>query len=215
MGKHRLPGILQLSGLAASLIVLQACSGIGAVSGDMPLKVESDPPGATIYLLDKAIGETPVTISQQQLYPAGYDAGKHRMYGSLSFRKEGCEDLTKRIHYKDFSSRLSVELNCEDTATVSELPSDTPVKPTPSSAQSNEEPPGVSENRDRENISEVTTPPVSTAPPIHGKAGEVADRQSAGLTIKQRLLRIDGLKREGMISEEEYRQARKRILDEL
>ncbi|MEW8344382.1 MAG: PEGA domain-containing protein [Candidatus Thiodiazotropha sp.] len=181
----------------------------------MPLKVESDPPGATIYLLDKAIGETPVTISQQQLYPAGYDAGKHRMYGSLSFRKEGCEDLTKRIHYKDFSSRLSVELNCEDTATVSELPSDTPVKPTPSSAQSNEKPPGVSENRDRENISEVTTPPASTAPPIHGKAGEVADRQSAGLTIKQRLLRIDGLKREGMISEEEYRQARKRILDEL
>ncbi|MFC1325028.1 MAG: PEGA domain-containing protein, partial [gamma proteobacterium symbiont of Ctena orbiculata] len=33
----------------------------------MPLKVESDPPGATIYLLDKAIGETPVTISQPQL----------------------------------------------------------------------------------------------------------------------------------------------------
>ncbi|MET0071306.1 MAG: PEGA domain-containing protein [Candidatus Thiodiazotropha sp.] len=178
----------------------------------MALKVESDPPGATIYLLDKAIGETPVTISQQQLYPAGYDAGKHRMYGSLSFKKEGCEDLTKRIHYEHFSSGLTVELDCEDAAALTGSPSDPPVNTKPSAARSDGVSQGVSADRDP---AAVTTLPASTAPPIHGNAGEFADRQSAGLTIKQRLLRIDGLKREGMISEEEYRQARKKILDEL
>lgn len=202
MGKYRTPGVLYPSSLATCLTLLQACSGIGAVSGDTQLKVESDPAGATIYIMGKAMGETPLTISQQQLYPPGYDAGRQRMYGSLLFSKEGCEELTKRVHYRDFDSGLSVELDCKQPTA-------------PSTSQPDDELSGLSEKADGAVELEGASPGVSVKQPIHATERAINGGQSAQLTIKQRLMRIDSLKREGMISEEEYSQARERILDAL
>jgi hypothetical protein len=215
MGRQQTPGAMHLASLVTCLTLLQACSGIGAISGDMPLKVESDPPGATIHIMGKAVAETPTTISQQQLYPPGYDAGSDQKYGSLSFSKAGCEDLNRRVHYRDFSKGISVELKCNETTSFTQQPSVSPLPPPLSPPSSHEEIPGVSEGRAAAAKSSGKAVPVSVQQPSHETERDIADRPSTGLSIKQRLLRIDTLKQEGMISEQEYQQARKRILDEL
>ncbi|MES9992023.1 MAG: PEGA domain-containing protein [Candidatus Thiodiazotropha sp.] len=215
MGKQQTPRIMHLSSLFTCLTLLQACSGIGAVSGDMPLKVESDPPGATVHILGKAVGETPITLSQQQLYPPGYEAGSQQNYGSLSFSKEGCEDLTKRVHYRDFSSGVSAALKCEETNTVTTQPSISPAPPPLSTPTLNEGIPDTPEGTDGAAKPGGNPLPASAEQPIHKTEKDSADKQSTGLSIKQRLQRIDNLKREGIISEQEYLQARKKILDEL
>ncbi|MCU7934195.1 MAG: PEGA domain-containing protein [Candidatus Thiodiazotropha sp. (ex Dulcina madagascariensis)] len=144
------------------LPLLHACTGIGAVSGNMPLKVESVPSGATVTIMDKNLGETPLRITQQQIYPAAYDPAQQQRYGEILIKKKGCRDYRKRISYRDFNQGLTVELDCGDAET---------------DAKAN---------------------------------GHQRDR-----TIKQRLIRLDNLKRDGLISEEEYRQARERILEAL
>lgn len=208
----RTPGIMPISSLATCLMLLQACSGIGAISGDMPLKVESDPAGATVHILGKAVGTTPITISQQQLYPPGYNTTSHQKYGTLSFSKEGCESLTKQIHYRNFSTGVSVDLECKETTTITEQPGVSSAPPPISKPSSNEALPGVSEATDS---AAKPKAPASATQPTQRMDDDIADKQVTGLSIKQRLLRIEKLKREGMISEAEYQQARKRILDEL
>ncbi len=192
---------------AICLPLIQSCTGIGGISGDMPLKVVSEPEGATVYVMGEAVGETPLTIPQQRIYPAGYDADKQQQYGNLLIKKTGCRDLSKRIHYKDFDTGLSFRLECNGTPGVTtEQQIATP------SAQQQQ----AAKTRDADLApgSETRTQPIAT--PRQTEAGtSEAGTQPAETTAKQRLMRIDNLKRDGLISDEEYRQIRKRILDAL
>lgn len=202
MGKHLIPGINGVICITTCLPLLSACSGIGGVSGDMPLKVTTEPSGASIYVLGKEIGKTPATISQQQLYPVGYDTDNQQMYGTLLIKKAGCQDLNKRIRYQDFNTGLSVKLNCSGTPNISAKQSMPPAAATthPTTSPQNHEPP-TDLNLTQQDFPET----------------EKADTNKVLLenSIKQRLIRIDNLRQEGLITEEEYQQARKRILEAL
>ena len=188
---------------AATLPLLQACTGIGAVSGEMPLNIESDPSGAAVFIMDRHVGDTPLQITQQQLYPVAYDAGKQQAYGNIQLRKAGCEDASQRVRYQDFNKGLMIKLNCgEVTKTVT--------KPTAFPSPANP----------RESLSakpeQVVEPPTATEPAIQPKPPMTEPREAGSeITIKQRLIRLDNLKQEGLINEQEYRQARERILNNL
>jgi hypothetical protein len=159
----------------------------------MPLKVESEPSGATVYIMGEAIGETPITISQQRIYPAGYDADKQQQYGSLLIRKEGCRDSSRRIRYQDFYTGLSVKLDCNGHSAITTQKSIT----TP--------------DIQKERATETRGTDLVPGSDIRTKA----ETPSTEVTAKQRLMRIDNLKRDGLISDEEYQEIRKRILDTL
>lgn len=198
MGNNLLIGLKAVFCISACLPLLQACTGIGGVSGDMPLKVASEPTAATVYIMGKAIGETPIMIPQQQLYPAGYDADNQQLYGTLLIRKAGCRDLRKRIRYQDFDTGLSVKLDCDAAPTSLGQDRTAPTRGADSA-------PG----------SETPTQTIATPRHADMTGTDEAGRQPAEITLKQRLIRIEELKRDGLISDEEYRQVRKRILDAL
>ncbi|MES9944638.1 MAG: PEGA domain-containing protein [Candidatus Thiodiazotropha sp.] len=215
MGKHLIPDIKGVICITACLPLLSACSGIGGVSGDMPLKVTTEPSGARIYIMGKAIGETPATISQQQLYPTGYDAGNQQMYGTLLIKKAGCQDLKKRIHYQDFNTGLSVKLNCSGTPNISAEQAMPPAAATTHPTTSQQESATAVKSSDSPQNHE---PPAGFSPTQQDlPETEKADANKVPIenSIKQRLIRIDNLRQEGLITEEEYRQARKRILGAL
>ncbi|MCG7899119.1 MAG: PEGA domain-containing protein [Candidatus Thiodiazotropha lotti] len=188
-----------LTRLAAPILLitqLPACTGIGGVSGEMPLRIETQPSGATVYILDEALGVTPLEVTQNQLYPAAYDAGKAELYGKIVIRKPTCEAFSQRIKYQDFSKGLQVKLNCEDgaeqskgSATVETAPAQQPSRQ-PVTAQ----------------------PPEQQVKPVEPATAET---QPANPSIKARLQRLENLRSEAVISEEEYRATRKRILNEL
>ncbi|MCM8882059.1 MAG: PEGA domain-containing protein [Candidatus Thiodiazotropha sp.] len=202
--------------LAACLPLLHACSGIGAISGDMPLKVESDPTGATVFIMDKPVGETPITISQQQIYPAGYDPTNQKLYGSLAIKKTGCQDFNKRIRYQDFNQTLTAKLQCGETPnhqslqpTLSDRVISTPID-TPTSSSNHTPATSMSERMPKTTATQRTAPEQSAE--VEKAKGNEEQRS---FTIKQRLQRLDDLKHEGLITEEEYQQVRRNILDEL
>ncbi|MEW8045877.1 MAG: PEGA domain-containing protein [Candidatus Thiodiazotropha sp.] len=215
MGKHLLSGIKDAICITACLPLLQACTGIGGVSGDMPLNVDTEPSGATVYVMGKAIGETPISIPQQQIYPAGYDANKAPMYGTLLIRKTGCQDLRRRIRYQEFNTGLSVELNCGGTRSSASRQASRPAKAVTPSAISPQDRPPAAKNPEMEQKPQSATQQ-SPAPRHTPKTEKTeAGKQPANNTVKQRLITIDDLRREGLITEEEYQQARKKILDAL
>ncbi|MCU7868823.1 MAG: PEGA domain-containing protein [Candidatus Thiodiazotropha sp. (ex Lucinoma borealis)] len=171
------------------------------------MKVESDPTGATVFIMDKPVGETPITISQQQIYPAGYDPTNQKLYGSLAIKKAGCQDFKKRIRYQDFNQVLTAKLQCGETPKRQSLqPSSTDrVISTPI-----ETPTSMSESMPN------TTATQRTAPEQSAEAEKAkGNEEQRSFTIKQRLQRLDNLKHEGLITEEEYQQVRRNILDEL
>ncbi|MCU7891284.1 MAG: PEGA domain-containing protein [Candidatus Thiodiazotropha sp. (ex Ustalcina ferruginea)] len=202
--------------LAACLPLLHACSGIGAISGDLPLKVESDPTGATVFIMDKPVGETPITISQQQIYPVGYDPANQKLYGSLAIKKAGCQDFKKRIRYQDFNRVLTAKLQCGKIPKRQSLqPSSTdrvistPIE-TPTSSSNHTPATSMSESMPKTTATQRTAPEQSAE--VEKAKGNEEQRS---FTIKQRLQRLDNLKHEGLITEEEYQQVRRNILDEL
>ncbi|MEW8030461.1 MAG: PEGA domain-containing protein [Candidatus Thiodiazotropha sp.] len=181
----------------------------------MPLKVATEPSGATVYVMGKAIGETPISIPQQQLYPAGYDASTQPMYGSLLIRKTGCQDIKRRIRYQDFNTGLSVELNCNETLSTATHRTSRPAKAITPPVTSRQDSPPATGNMD--SALQPDSPPQPSPTTRHTREADKieAAKQPVNHSVKQRLIRIDDLRREGLITEQEYQQARKRILDTL
>jgi hypothetical protein len=80
---------------------------------EAPLRVESDPPGASIFIVGKEVGITPALLTKNQIYPAGYDPQYKDLYAHIVLKKEGCDTFTKRIMVpEDFKRGISVKLNC-------------------------------------------------------------------------------------------------------
>ncbi|MES9853012.1 MAG: PEGA domain-containing protein [Candidatus Thiodiazotropha sp. L084R] len=188
----------RISCLSILLSQLQACTGIGEVSGEMPLRIETIPSGATVYIMEKAVGKTPMEITQSQLYPPAYDASKKGHYGNITIRKTECEDYTQRVKYQEFSNGLKIELACGEFSAK-------PVKT--EQVQTKHSDP---ENRPivkKEQIEEQTN--------VVNNSADKGSQNISEASIKQRLLRLDSLHQESLISDEEYQSARKKILSEL
>ncbi|MEW8497893.1 MAG: PEGA domain-containing protein [Candidatus Thiodiazotropha taylori] len=188
--------LIRLAAPILLLTQLPACTGIGGVSGEMPLRIESEPSGATVYVMDEALGVTPLEVTQNQLYPAAYDAGKADLYGKIVIRKPACEPFSQRIKYQDFPKGLQARLNCSDGAQPSKGSATAETAPAP---QQSSQP-------------VAAPPPEQRTKPVQST---LAETQPANPSIKARLQRLDNLRSEALISEEEYQAARKRILDEL
>ena len=185
--------------LAAPILLitqLPACTGIGGVSGEMPLRVETQPSGATVYVMGEAVGVTPLEITQNQLYPAAYDAGKTELYGKIVIRKPACEAFSQRIKYQDFPKGLQVTLKCGDGAEQNNGSAAAEIAPV--------------QQQSRQPV--TPQPPEQPDKPMESTAAET---QPANPSIKARLQRLENLRTEAVISEEEYRAARKRILNDL
>ncbi len=90
----------RLATLFCMLPVLPGCTGTAFVSSSETVSVTSEPPGAMAYVMGESVGETPLSIKQKDLFPTVYDQSKQDLYGTILFKKTGCEDLQPTCRYE-------------------------------------------------------------------------------------------------------------------
>lgn len=133
-------------------------------AGNKAIKIESDPPGATVYVMGQDRGVTPLSISNTDVFPNTYPRDKQSLYGKVVIKKAGCTDVTRTVSSDVIDAGLRVKLECGDLDPVSRAS--------------------------------------GNAPP-------------ANETVEQRLEKIKDLLSKGLISEEEAKKARERIINNL
>lgn len=159
-----------------NLLLVAGCSSMGGASnlfppaGDNPIKIESEPSGAEVYVMGEKVGVTPLQISHKDVFPNIYPKEKVSVYGRVTLKKAGCSDFTRTVNAEISSVGLRAQLDCGDM---------NPASPTTSSART---------------------------------AGD-APRSSE--TVEQRLDKIKDLLNKGLITEEEAKKTRERVLNDL
>lgn len=81
--------------------------------------VNSVPEGATVYVLGKAVGETPLTLEQRNVFPTVYPPELQNLYGKVELRHEGCETLQRPVSGHVLANGLRARLKCEKMAQTS------------------------------------------------------------------------------------------------
>ena len=144
-----------------ALLLTAALSGCAAMPKDASvIPVDSDPPGAAVYVLDKAYGTTPLVLRHQDVFPVTYDPAKQHLYGRIVLRKEGCQEHMQSVSTKVYARGMRVKLDCG-----------------------------------------------------HADAGQPATPPP--ITVESRLRQLKNLLEQGLITEEEAREIRQRILNDL
>lgn len=79
------------------------------------VQVQSDPPGADVYVMGEKVGVTPLSVPQDLIFPVTYPAAKQDLYGTLTLRKTGCVDSVRRVSTGAVSRGVHVKLECGTT----------------------------------------------------------------------------------------------------
>ncbi len=107
-----------------SLLLAAGCSsmngtnnGMGSMfpsAGKKLIKIDSDPPGATVYVMGEARGVTPLQISNTDFFPNLYPREKQSLYGKVTLKKAGCTDVTRAVSADVIDAGLRAKLDCGD-----------------------------------------------------------------------------------------------------
>ena len=103
-----------------NLLLAAGCSSMGGGSnffpsaGDNPIKIESDPSGAEVFVMGEKIGVTPLQISHKDVFPNIYPKEKESVYGRVTLKKAGCSDFTRTVSMEIGSVGLRARLDCGD-----------------------------------------------------------------------------------------------------
>jgi hypothetical protein len=148
--------------IALASVLGSACSSQSMFTADPShFMVTSTPPGATVYVMGKALGVTPLDIRKEQVFPSNYPTQLQAEYGTITLEYQGCDAYRKTVSNSVLEDGLKAKLKCKNT----EAPA-----------------------------------AIKMAPP---------------LSIKQRLIKLKSLYDEGLITEQEYKERRKAILNDI
>ncbi len=76
------------------------------------ISVASDPPGATVYAMEKNLGVTPLDIRQRDVFPPTYRTDQEPLYGLIVIRREGCRDYTQHADVDAYRKGIKAKLEC-------------------------------------------------------------------------------------------------------
>ena len=182
--------ILIIGLILSSFLFLQGCSGRKGIT------IDSDPQGASILADGKNIGNTPLHIKQDDVFPPHWHGTSYMVKGKLEIQKEGCDSFNMEVNDFVLSQDIKASLDCR-----------------PGAAQSMSVPDTVSdmpEVKDTKAVSDVPAPaPVRAEPPASAQSSTADDE------IEKRLTRLKDLHERGVITSKEYADQRKRILDSI
>lgn len=188
--------LLKIKTICAAMLSVLAtgCGTLDAIvsSGQAgaTISITSDPSGADLYVMGKHAGTTPVKISNLDVYPVSYDLSNEMIYGMVFLRKDGCEEYSRRLTRSDINNGLTAVLKC-GTRVTNSLSLQPAVVPS-------------------------TSPAVTTDVPATAPAGQ-AEPQPVQLSLPERRLQqlksLQQLHDEGLLSDEEEKKMRRRILD--
>jgi hypothetical protein len=191
--KFNIPGCqrktLIIGLLASSLLLLQGCG-----SGRKGITIDSDPQGADILADGKKIGNTPMQIKQDDVFPPHWYGGSYMVKGLLEIKKEGCEDVSMKVNDLVLSKDIRKNLTCKQVAMQKAPVVEMPVE--------------------KKTVSKK--PAVQKAAPVAVPAKVKAKSPAkASSDIENRLTKLKDLRDRGVISAKEYSEQRKRILESL
>ncbi|MBA1444829.1 MAG: PEGA domain-containing protein [Chromatiales bacterium] len=179
-----------------SAMLLQGCGSSLIVPNTDTIPVRSEPSGAAVYVMGKSMGNTPVDVKQQDVFPLVYDPEKIALYGIIQLEMDGCEPLSQRVSGRVISRGVDAKLKCGEPMKVQS-------KGTASAAAA----------------SPVAAPVEKEVSSEAAKASQTqaaqAVEQVVPKTSKERLIHLNDLYEEGLVSEKEYQTIRNRILNEL
>ena len=181
---------LKCTALAATLSLAIHAAGARAETGaaGKSIHVASIPTGADVYVMGSHVGATPMVINERDIYPISYKPGDESQYGSVSFRKAGCGDYSKRMTRADINDGLTAVLACKPAAAAQEkLP-----RPDVTTAATDVQ---------RATVAATGEPEAAPSP------ASMSEQRLQQLRVLQQLLN------EGLISDAEEKVIRKRILD--
>jgi hypothetical protein len=175
-------------------LLLSACHGLGAKPGKV--SVTSEPVGAEVWVMGAKVGETPMILDENLVFPLTYPKDKQALYGMVELRKAGCASSTLSVSAKKVERGINAQLDCGQAA-----PKPAPVMSAPVSVVA---------------PAPVAPPPVSAVPVVPAAPAESTKPMLIeGASIEARLRRVIELRDKGVISEQEAREIRQRILGEL
>ena len=143
---------LKRSGRIAALLPLllaAGCSSMDGVGNDLghmlsgdansPIKIESDPSGADVYVMSEKVGTTPLKIEQKTVFPVSYPKEKESLYGQVILKKAGCSDYAKTVNAKVLSVGIKARMDCGDLSPASRNASGEMVRMTPRNTETIEQ----------------------------------------------------------------------------
>lgn len=155
------------------------------------LVVESTPPGAEIWIMDKREGVTPMVLPIKKVFPEQFKPDEIGLYGRVRLVKPGCESVTLPVSNDALANGMKVKLKCAEV-----IPA---VGVTPGASPYGAPATGFGAAPGRSSSDLVPAAPTPALP----------------LSVKERLQQLQDLRRDGLITEDEYQSVRKRILDSL
>lgn len=194
------PGRILLGAAILAVTAINAGCG-GMPSREHRITVDSEPRGAAVYASGVELGATPVTIDPSQAFPARVVGLSYRADGVLKLERAGCKTHTQRVDDAVIAKDIFVRLECQPGA--AEM---APRKPAAESHTFRPAPRPV-----RPLAAPGASKPSRPQPAPAAKSGAGAD----GDAYAQRLRRVEKLREQGLISEQEYQQLRRKILNEL
>ncbi len=189
--------LLTLLGMA----LLAGCASLPGPPSKITL--DSDPQGAQVAVDGREIGTTPLPVVLDQVFPMHWtgrvdsDVGPgfafYRRLETVTFKKDGCDPYTSTLTGDALTHDVKVTLKCNPNY----KPAATPAAATPAAA-----------------TPAAATPAAATPAAATPAAATPAAAPQKG-TIEQRLEELKSLKEKGLITDNEYRKQRQRILNQL
>ncbi len=96
------------------IVLLSACAGNSlAPKNNDQISVNSEPSGASVYVMGKLLGLTPTVVDLVTVYPVTYSPEDEQNYGRITLKREGCSDQTIKVSTGMVSSGLKADLDCQ------------------------------------------------------------------------------------------------------
>ena len=123
---------LAISSIFATTL-LSACAGNSlAPQSSNRFSVNSQPAGASVYVMGERLGATPLELSSSQVFPVTYPSGLQDKYGKVELKYPGCQPYEKAISGYVLANGMHAKLDCGQAA-----PEQTPAAAAPAQATTN------------------------------------------------------------------------------
>ena len=74
--------------------------------------VNSEPSGASVYVMGKLVGTTPTVVNVNTVYPVTYSQENEQDYGRITLMRKSCSDRVITINSQMLSDGLMQKLDC-------------------------------------------------------------------------------------------------------
>jgi len=96
------------------IVSLSACAGNSlAPENNDQISVNSEPSGASVYVMGKRLGLTPTVVDVSAIYPVTYSQEDVQRYGHITLKREGCSEQTIKVSTGMVSRGLKADLDCQ------------------------------------------------------------------------------------------------------